>query len=132
MSFMRTGSPSPSHLTTSRRLWMSRRRSAFSWDHGRMVSRAVSRCMAPRSHLAASPVHEIVAWHHRSPPVLEARQDGDMSDSDGEGTTHEATTAPTETTEISEAASAYAAVRPEVEAATALFVDMVTGLLDDA
>ena len=55
-----------------------------------------------------------------------------MSDSDGEGATHEATTAPTETSEISEAASAYAAVRPEVEAATALFVDMVTGLLDDA
>ena len=45
-----------------------------------------------------------------------------MSDSDGEGATHEATTAPTETSEISEAASAYAAVRPEVEAATALLM----------
>jgi ppGpp synthetase/RelA/SpoT-type nucleotidyltranferase len=59
---------------------------------------------------------------YRSPPVLAARQDGRMSDSDGAGETHE----------ISAAAAAYAAVRPEVEAATALFVDMVTGLLDDA
>ena len=51
---------------------------------------------------------------YRSPPVLGARQDGRMSDSDGAGET-------SDTIEISEAASAYAAVRPEVEAATALF-----------
>ena len=66
---------------------------------------------------------------YRSPPVLRARQDGGMSDSDGSGATDEASTQPTES---SEAARAYAALRPEVEAATALFVEMVTGLLDEA
>ena len=64
--------------------------------------------------------------NYRSPPVLAARQDGRMSDSDGAGETSEISP------RASEAAAAYAAVRPEVEAATALFVDMVTGLLDDA
>jgi ppGpp synthetase/RelA/SpoT-type nucleotidyltranferase len=34
--------------------------------------------------------------------------------------------------ETTEAARAYAAVRPEIEAATPLFVEMVTGLLDEA
>src|SRR6478672_799788 len=62
---------------------------------------------------------------YRSPPVLRARQDGRMSDSDDVRAT-------SEITEASEAAAAYAAVRPEIEAATALFVEMVTGLLDDA
>jgi len=62
---------------------------------------------------------------YRSPPVLRARQDGRMSDSDDVSAT-------SEITEASEAAAAYAAVRPEIEAATALFVEMVTGLLDDA
>jgi ppGpp synthetase/RelA/SpoT-type nucleotidyltranferase/transcriptional regulator with XRE-family HTH domain len=76
-------------------------------------------------------------WFHdyRSPPVLRARQDGGMSDSDGAGATDGASTPPNEPvepTETSEVALAYAAVRPEVEAATALFVEMVTGLLDEA
>ncbi|MGO4600760.1 helix-turn-helix domain-containing protein [Terrabacter sp. 2YAF2] len=62
---------------------------------------------------------------YRSPPVLGARQDGRMSDSDDVSAT-------SELSEVSEAAAAYAAVRPEIEAATALFVEMVTGLLDDA
>ncbi|WP_020141934.1 GTP pyrophosphokinase family protein [Terracoccus sp. 273MFTsu3.1] len=58
-----------------------------------------------------------------------------MSDSDGAGATDEGggpPSEPTETSESSEAAQAYAAARPEVEAATALFVEMVTGLLDEA
>ncbi|GAA1504727.1 hypothetical protein GCM10009740_39790 [Terrabacter terrae] len=52
-----------------------------------------------------------------------------MAESKGAGATDEATTPPTE---ISEAATAYAAVRPDLQAATGLFVEMVTGLLDDA
>ncbi|WP_344253002.1 helix-turn-helix domain-containing protein [Terrabacter carboxydivorans] len=74
-------------------------------------------------------------WFHdyRSPPVLAARQDGRMSDRDHAGAdTSDAAAAGTPTAEASAAAAAYAAVRPEVEAATALFVEMVTGLLDDA
>ncbi|GGM89364.1 hypothetical protein GCM10009721_13280 [Terrabacter tumescens] len=60
-----------------------------------------------------------------------------MSDRDqaGDDARHDAGAragASTQPAETSEAAAAYAAVRPEVEAATALFVDMVTGLLDDA
>ncbi|HSU74664.1 MAG TPA: helix-turn-helix domain-containing protein [Terrabacter sp.] len=66
---------------------------------------------------------------HRSPPALRPRQDGRMAESKGAGATDEATTPPTE---ISEAAAAYAGVRPDLEAATGLFVEMVTGLLDDA
>ncbi|GAA5018648.1 hypothetical protein GCM10023258_05560 [Terrabacter aeriphilus] len=75
-------------------------------------------------------------WHHdhRSPPAFTARQDVRMSDSDGAGVTtgssHPSETS--ETSETSEVARAYAAIRPDVEAATALFVEMVTGLLDEA
>lgn len=52
-----------------------------------------------------------------------------MAESNGAGANDGAATP---STESSEAATAYAAVRPELETATGLFVEMVTGLLDDA
>ncbi|GAA1980602.1 hypothetical protein GCM10009817_22000 [Terrabacter lapilli] len=60
-----------------------------------------------------------------------------MAETSGAGASDEAAT-PTQgnqavtSAESSEAATAYAAVRPELEAATGLFVQMLTGLLDDA
>jgi len=62
-------------------------------------------------------------WYHdhRSPPELRARQDGRMSDSEGAGGN-----------DANDVAAAYAEIRPEVQNATALFVEMVTALLDEA